>query len=104
MAKVVEDFGEVTCIGAELHPEVAAVQSNSRRYYVGETGRLMLMESEKKYPGQQFLIFGETDLVGPNHWTFQPWYLKTSYGQLERKGKQLIFVTQNTRYVFEMKE
>lgn len=95
MAKVVEDFGEVNCISAELHPEVAAVQSNWRRYYVGEIGTLKLMESEKKYPGQQFLYFS---IAGP------PNYLKTSYGQLERKGRQLIFVTQNTRYVFEMKE
>ena len=105
MAKIVTEYGLATLLSAELYPEKAAVQSNWRRDYVNSTGRLYLMESEKKFPGQQFLYFvEEDDLVGPDFWVVQPSKLRTSYGTPTIEGNELVFCSNNTRYVFRLNE
>lgn len=59
---------------------------------VGLTGRLAIMQSEHKYPGQLFLRFDGIDGR----------FLKTSCGRFENHGGELRFTTKQSVYVFKI--
>ena len=63
-----------------------------RLQYVGLTGRLAIMQSEHKYPGQLFLRFDGIDGR----------FLKTSCGRIENCGEEIRFTTQQSVYVFKV--
>ena len=96
MAKVIREFGVATCVWVEPAKWEDPEWDPWRKGYMFETGWLNLCESEKKYPGLQFLYFwgGEE--------SEKDWYLKTFYGHLEQEGNKLTFTTVNSCYVFQL--
>lgn len=98
MAKLIKEYGTVRCVSAEpMNEEKALEWSTWRKDYVGFEGLLNLYESERKYPGKNFFSFFSEDKAEKD------WYLKAYCRQIdESQEKTLVFVTQNSRYTFEI--
>ena len=94
MAKVIREFGVATCSFVEpVRPEDPE-WNLWRKAYLCEIGWLNLCESQRIFPGKQFLyFFGGSE-------SEEDWHLKTSYGVLEQDGNRIVFITSNTRYEF----
>ncbi len=63
-----------------------------RERYIRFQGELYILESERRFAGQQYLYF--TDHSG--NW------LTTGYGEYRINGKRLIMTTKNSVYEFEI--
>lgn len=98
MAKVIKEYGAVRCLAAEpVNEEKALTWEGWRQNYIGLEGWLNLCESEHKQPGKQFFYFFGGDE------SEKDWYLRSYYKQIdERQNKTLVFVTENSRYKFEI--
>lgn len=101
MPKLIKDFDSVTCVGVEPASEERAANWGTWRLdAIGLVGHLCLYESERKYPGGQFLCFYGRDWDEECH-GLMDWDLRTSYGDLTVFGNSIIFCTKNSRYSFQ---
>lgn len=95
MAKRIKNYGVAVCRSVSLDPGRVWETPNWRDAYVGRTGRLELMESQYKRPGQQFLHF-----YGGDGW--DEWALRTWFGTAEQDDRKIVFTAKNCVYVFEL--
>ena len=65
-----------------------------RSAFIGTSGVLYLVRSEKEHPGELFIIFDNPEEEGDNR------QLRTSVGRLIEIGDEIEFTTLNSVYTF----
>lgn len=90
MAKVIETFENATLVSVEQLTETPLYEWDWRCKFVGCKGTLYIGESQKKCPGERFIML-------TNKKDFR---LTTGYGKIEITEKFIKITTQNSSYIF----
>ena len=91
MAKLISTYEPAVLLSVEKLVDVSDREWNWRMGYIGKPGRLRILESEHKHPGQKFVhlvCYTTNDL-------------KTGCGELNVVGSLITITTKNSRYVFK---